>query len=150
MPLCELRTAELFLVATLRFFQEARHGAARHDWREGFLAADVSDSTVKGFLALFAILAAEREPDIAPSGCRMLSADEGRVLQLVAMLQRRHAADALVILQHWLAPAAARLALKPARALAEGLADRGLIVPPRHRADVPPAFRGMAPPPTLH
>lgn len=146
MPLDELRTAELLLVATLRLFAEdAWREWPRSDWQEGLVTAGVTPDGVEGLAELFLIIAVapRRKLAIPCRHCRFLGPDEGRFLQLVGLLQRRHFDEAAAILSQWVVPGAARLALSPTGRLADGLARRGLIVPPR-RWPAPSAGGGFA------
>ena len=71
------------------------------------------------------------------SRCSRLGADEGALLRLVSLLQYDRVCLATMILADWLQPTAARMAMLPARGLAEALAHGGLAIPLRHgRVDV--------------
>ena len=151
MPLHELRTAELLLVTTLRLFaQSARHEASQH-WWEGLMAADIPDDGIQGLANLFGIIAVSprRKLAVACMHYRFLCPDEGRFLQLVALLQRKEEGAAEDILLNWVRPAAARLSLPQAQALADSLAMQGLLLPRRcetgalfadHAHDPQPAY----------
>jgi hypothetical protein len=76
-------------------------------------------------------IAAERSIDIRCCKCPKVSPDETRLMDLVAHLQDGEEASARAILRFWLAPAAARLSMVPAWALAEVFRDAGLMLPLR-------------------
>lgn len=137
MPLTELRTAELLLVTTLRLFAEsARHDVSPH-WWEGLMAANIPDDGIQGLANLFGIIAVSprRKLAVACMHYRFLCPDEGRFLQLMALLQRKDEAGAEDILLNWVPPAAARLSIPYAQALADGLAVQGLLLPRRCEAE---------------
>lgn len=135
-PIAELRTAEMFGVCAARLWVASYCGAPGQvpDWRVGFVAARVQDSPTAAFDVLFGIIAAgaRRKLDIRCPSCRALGADEAALLQAISLLQGDRLADARLILADWLPPAAARGALVPAKAFADGLAEAGLRVPRRH------------------
>ena len=133
MPLTELRTPELLLVATLRIFAESAWAHNSKDWSEGLVAANVSPEGVRGLIGLFDVIAVAplRKLAVACIHCRVLCPDEGRFLQLIASLQRSDTDDATQVLLNWVAPAAARLALPHAQALADSLAQQGYLLPRR-------------------
>lgn len=85
-------------------------------------------------------IAAERSIDIRCCKCTKVSPDEARLMDLVAHLQNGEEAAAQSMLRFWLAPAAARLSMVPAWALAESFRDAGLIMP-RHTGGVARANR---------
>jgi len=84
-------------------------------------------------------IAAERSIDIRCCKCLKVSPDETRLMDLVAHLQDGEEASARAILRFWLAPAAARLSMVPAWALAETFRDADLILPKHARRSVPGA-----------
>jgi hypothetical protein len=135
-PLDRLCTAELLLVTSLRLFAAAHcEPDAGHDWRGGLAAA------APAFEALFGIVAitAWRPLDVRCRHCQHLGQDEARLLQIVGLLQHGRMFAARDVLAVWLPPAAARLAILPAKALAAALACDKLFVPsvgtaqPTHR-----------------
>ncbi len=135
-PLARLRTSELLLVTTLRLFAAAHcHPDGAIDWRGGLAASGAGCCAVPAFDALFGIVAttARRSLDVRCRHCPSLSHDEGRLLQLVSLLQHGRAWEARDILSGWLAPTAVRLAVLPAKGLAAALARADLVVPLRHR-----------------
>lgn len=135
-PLATLVTTELLLVGTLRLY--AIPSPARHKddvvWTRGLIAAGIAATAVPAFHGLFAIAASagSRPLEVGHPRCRRLAQDEARLLQLTSLLQQRRAEMAMAILAEWLPPAAARLALAPARQLAAALTMGGLTVPLRH------------------
>lgn len=127
-------TAELLLVATLRLFAAA-HGDPEggHDWRTGLLVSGAGCCAVPAFDALFGIVATapRRDLDVRCRHCPALGHDEGRLLQLVSLLQHGRMFDARDVLSDCLPPAAARFAILPAKGLAAALARARLLVPLR-------------------
>ncbi|MEI9994188.1 MAG: hypothetical protein WDM91_06315 [Rhizomicrobium sp.] len=133
-PLSGLCTAELVLVASLRLFALAHcDPEGGHDWRGGLLASGAGCCAVPAFDALFGIVgAAGRRPlDVRCRHCPHLSRDEGRLLQIVSLLQHGRMFDARDVLADWLPPAVVRLAILPAKGLASALARARLLVPLR-------------------
>jgi hypothetical protein len=133
MPLSELRTAEVLLLATLRIFAQGAWSQHPRDWTEGLAAADVPPEGIEGLVRLFDVIAVapRRKLAVACIHCRTLCPDEGLFLQLIATLQRKDSRGAQDILLNWVAPAAARAAIPHAQALADGLAGQGLLLPRR-------------------
>jgi hypothetical protein len=134
-PIASLRTAELLVVTTLRLWV-APHRApqVRHpDWRGGLDAARIAAPAATSFDALLRILAAcaSRRLDVRCPRCRELGEDEARLLRLLRSLQSDRREPAAAILDLWLPPAAARMALGPAAGFAHALAEAGLFIPPR-------------------
>lgn len=154
-PLDELRTPELLVVAVLRLWAAPlREPDRRHPhWHNGLLAADVGEDGLMAFDRLMrVVLGAARQPlDVRCARCPRLGEDEARLLGTVGLLQQGRHAEAGVILDQWLPPAAVRLALPPAVGLAMALADAGLTLtghPPATLSPapgvvVPQADRGM-------
>lgn len=126
----ELRTTEMFLITALRL---SARGAAQADWRDGFRAAGIHNSAVPCFEALFSIvgIAARRCLDIRQVDCPILGLDEVRLIQLMNHLQQDQTNQAFAILSDWLFPTAARMAMEPAKGLADALASAGLYIPMR-------------------
>jgi hypothetical protein len=121
MPLARLRTAELLLVTTVRLFaHSARYGLSQHWWKDLF-----------GIIAL----SPRRKLAVAGMSYRLLCPDEGRFLQLVALLQRKDTGGAEDVLLNWVLPMAVRLSISHAQMLADGLADQGLLLPRRCETD---------------
>lgn len=136
MPLCELRTAELFLAQAFRLYASARIDPDRGwpDWRGVFVAAGIAADGVPAFERLFEIITAvpRRPLNVRCIHSHFLSEDEGRLLQMVGLLQRRRTEAAEAVLGEWIPVAAVRLALPAVQSLAYAMANVGLSVPPRH------------------
>jgi hypothetical protein len=135
-PLADLRTAELFVISSLRLWVlPHRDPTGVHpDWRGGFVAAGIDDFGAPAFDGLFQIVAAtaRRSLDVRCLRCARLGEDEGFLLQLLSLLQRERTEAASAILRDWLPSAAARLALLPAQGFARALMEGGLSIPVRH------------------
>lgn len=157
MPVAELRTAEAFLVATLRLwlaeqFQEVK---SPRDWRSGFMAAGLEEDAAPDFDMALRVLKAGAQPPLALRDFRhpRLAADEARLLSVFGFLQRGDVGSALTELQYRLPTKSLRWMLRYARSAAGAMAVRGLLLPDRslptaaivHRAS-PAAFvdRGAA------
>jgi hypothetical protein len=144
-PLTELQTSELFVVMSLRLWVSAYLDptGAGGNWRSGFDAAGLDDAGRDAFDALLRTVAATalRALDVRCPRCRELGEDEGRLLQLLSLLQRGRRSGAAAILADWMPSAAARLALISAHGFATSLRDRGLNIPLRHSE----AARGARP-----
>lgn len=132
----QLRTAELFALAAGRlwvaaFLQQGDDTERRPCWRSGFAAADLDEAAVTAFDQLFQAFAggATRQIEFRCPNCPRLSPDEQLFLQALACLQRDRHAAAAAILGDWLAPAACRVALNAAHAVAGAIAQAGLILP---------------------
>ena len=140
MPMCELRAAELFLASAFRLYASAQIDPERgwQDWRQGFVAAGIAADGVPAFERLFEIVVAvpRRPLNVRCIHSHFLSEDEGRLLQMVGLLQRRRLGDAAVLLEEWIPVAAVRLALPALQTLAYAMAAVGLAVPPRCAAPV--------------
>jgi hypothetical protein len=147
-PLADLRTAELFVVSSLRLWVlPHRDPTGIHpDWRGGFVAADIDDFGAPAFDQLFQIVAAaaRRSLDVRCQRCARLGGDEGFLLQLLSLLQRERTEAAAAILGDWLPPAAARLALLPAKGFAAALMEGGLSIPVRHAEAASADYLGAA------
>lgn len=162
MPIAELRTAEAFLVTTLRLWlaersQEAKapQGPGSMDWRSGFMAAGLEEDAAPDFDMALRILHAGAQPPLALRDFRhpCLAADEMRLLSVFGHLQRGDIGAALTELQYRLPTKSLRWMLRYARSAAGAMAVRGLVLPDRslptaaivHRAS-PAAFvdRGAA------
>jgi hypothetical protein len=146
-PLTDLQTAELFAVMSLRLWVAALRDptAVTLGWRSGFDAAGIDDAGGDAFDALFRIVAASalRTLDVRCTRCAELGEDEGRLLQLLSLLQRRRSVEAAAILADWLPSAAKRLALVSAQGFAASLLEGGLMIPLRH-AEAAGAIRSGA------
>ncbi|MBV8651280.1 MAG: hypothetical protein JO255_07420 [Alphaproteobacteria bacterium] len=135
-PLTELQTSELFVVVSLRLWVSAYLDPTSlgRSWRSGFDAAGLDDAGRDAFDALLRTVAATalRTLDVRCPRCRELGEDEGRLLQLLSLLQRRRQSGAAAVLSDWMPSAAARLALVSAQGFAASLQDGGLSIPLRH------------------
>jgi len=155
LPMSELRAAELFLAGALRLYASARIDPKRRwpDWRQGFVAAGIAADGVPAFERLFEIVTAVplRPLSVRCIHARFLAEDEGRLLQMVGLLQRRRDEDATAMLEAWIPPAAVQLALPALRGLAFAMQGAGLSVPSR-RAERQswPAARDESGARTLH
>ena len=131
MPLNELRTAELLLVATLRLSAAC---GREHDWRAGLRAADLDTAPIEAFCGFFSAVraTARRKLDVGCPHCQVLSTDEGLFLELVAALQRGRIRQAATILEDWCASDTPAKILLPIKIFADAMAQAGLIIPPRH------------------
>ncbi len=133
----QLRTAELFALAAARlwvadFLKQGEEAASgRPCWRSGFVAADLDEPTVTAFDQLFQAFAAgaTRQIEFRCPNCPRLSPDEQRFLEALSLLQRDRRPAAEAILAGWLAPAARRVALDAAHAVAGAMVDVGLTLP---------------------
>ena len=135
-PLAELQTAELFVVMSLRLWVAAHRDptSVALGWRTGFDAAGLDDAGRDAFDALFRTVAAtaSRSLDVRCPRCGELGEDEGRLLQLLSLLQRRRPGEAAAILSDWMPNAARRLAFVAAQGFAVSLLEGGLAIPLRH------------------
>jgi hypothetical protein len=131
--LIELRTAELFVVTSMRLWAAPyRDPAGDHpEWQYGFAAARIGGDGVVGFDTLFRILVAAHRRcfDVRCLRNGRLGQDEALLLQLVGLLQRGRIDEALTVLAEWLPPAAVHMALLPAQRFAAALAEVGLLIP---------------------
>ncbi|NIJ42983.1 hypothetical protein FHS78_003291 [Parvibaculum indicum] len=134
-PLSDLKTPELLLTTTLRLFAEAwrRPGEDCPDWRGGLLSAGLPVWGTSAFDGLInMVAAATRRPlDVRCPRSKVLSMDEGRLLQVVSLFQHGQPEPAKAALGAWLPPAAQRMAAVPAEAFARALKESGLVVPMR-------------------
>ncbi|WP_428246454.1 hypothetical protein [Ferrovibrio sp.] len=135
----QLRTAELFGMAAFRLWAAPylNPDTDHPDWRLGFAAAGIGCGGLGGFDTLMLLLssAASRPLEARCLHCTGLSRDEGLFLQLISHLQQGRADLAAAVLGQWLPPAAVRVALEPAEALAEAMAGAGLVMPRRRALD---------------
>lgn len=150
MPMCRLRTAELFLAQAFRLYASERIDSGRQwpDWRSGFVAAGIAADGVPAFERLFEIVTAvpRRPLNVRCVFSHYLSEDEGRLLQMVGLLQRRRTEAAEALLGDWIPPAAVRLAIPALQSLAFAMANVGLSVPPRIVPDTAPPLSAQANP----
>ena len=155
MPMTELRSAELFLAGAFRLYASERIDPKRRwpDWRQAFVAAGIAADGVPAFERLFEIVTAVplRPLSVRCIHARFLSEDEGRLLQMVGLLQQSLEAEAASLLEGWIPPAAVQLALPALRSLAFAMSGAGLAVPPRRAERQPwPAMWDETGAPTLH
>lgn len=87
-------------------------------------------SCIGPFYAFHGLLAtsATRELDFRCPKCPSLGFDEQRFLTMLASYQQGQCRVAEVIIEDWMPPAACRRATYAARLVANGLADRGLLL----------------------
>lgn len=135
MLLAGLTTAETLLTVTLRLFALSLRepGGDHPDWREGLREGTLPFWTATLFESFFSlVVAATRRPlDVRCMNCPHLGYDEGRLLQIVSLLQHKRDDDAEAVLESWLPPSACRIAMSPAEGLARGLAQAELVIPLR-------------------
>lgn len=96
-----------------------------------------------GFLRTLAT-AASRSIDIRCPNCAHVSPDEAALVRLIDAFQRDAIGEAAMLLSDWLPPAAMRLAVDQARALAVAFADADLGTGGQ---DVPPGQEPVEPAP---
>ena len=138
MPLAGFKTAELFLLTTLRLWLAAHRRADVPDWRQGLAAAGLMDDGVPDFdMTLRILIAGVRQLDSRPVGHPRLSADEARLLRLFGALQRGETGEAVAILQAWLPSKPLRWLLRYARSFVGVMAAEKLILPDRMPDDRP-------------
>lgn len=133
--LSDLTTAEALLAMTMRLFvlPWLEPGGDHPDWRAGLRAGGAPSWIAAMFGSLFQIViaAGRRPPDVRALHCPRLGYDEGRLLQIVSLLQHHRNEEAEAALESWLPAAACRLALSPAEGLARGLKQAKLVIPRR-------------------
>lgn len=148
MPLAHLRTAELFVVCSLRLWVLGwrDRDAVSPDWRKGFAVAGIAGDGEAAFDELLRVVAttAVRSLDVRCKRCARLGEDEAWLLQLLSLLQRDRIAEAAAILSHWLPPSAVRLATGPAQVAAAALVASGLALPIGD-AEAAPSCRSASP-----
>ena len=138
MPLAGLKTAELFLLTTLRLWLAAHHRADVPDWRQGFAAAGLMEDGAPDFeMTMRILVAGVRRLDSRPARHPRLGADEARLLRLFGTLQRGETGEALGILQAWLPSKPLRWLLRYARSFVGVMAAQRLILPDRMAEDRP-------------
>jgi hypothetical protein len=133
MPLAGFKTAELFLLTTLRLWAAAhRRATVPEDWRRGLAAGGLLEDGAPDFdMTLRILVAGVRTLDSRPAGHPRLSADEARLLSLFGALQRGETGAAVVILQAWLPSKPLRWLLRYARSFVGVMAAERLILPDR-------------------
>lgn len=135
--LLRLGTPELVLVMTLRLWFAAASGPAAREtsfhWHDGLGAAGVSKKGMMAFHELMeAIVLETRKPlDFRPRHCPHLSRDEGRLLQIIRLMQHGGRTDTVAILSAWISPIGRRIAGKLALRLSEELTHAGLTLSSR-------------------
>ena len=116
MPLAGLKTAELFLLTTLRLWLAAHRRANVPDWRQGLAAAGLMEDGAADFdMTLRILIAGVRTLDSRPAGHPRLGADEARLLRLFGALQHGDTGAAAAILQGWLPSKPLRWLMRYAR-----------------------------------
>jgi hypothetical protein len=133
-PVSELKSAEAFLLVTLRLWAAPHKEPAAGpypDWREGFAASGIGDEGADAFDQLFLIVvkSAIRSLDVRCPRCRHIGEDEHMFLTAIGLLQRNHWNAAEDLLTCWLPAAAARAALVQAIGLAGAMSAIGMILP---------------------
>ncbi len=140
MSLSHLNTAELLLTATVRLYAvQARGGDYTGlDWHEGLLSAGVRPCAVVAFgIVLDAIFSTSQKAlDIRCPLCPDLGEDEGKILQVISLLQQQRFGEAHAILGNWLPPLEQSAMIAPTAHLALACAGHGLRVPWRSREEV--------------
>jgi hypothetical protein len=146
----ELRTAEVFLVVSLRLWNTGEVNPAAGDlrWRVGFHAAGVDLCGTLAFeqLCRMVAIASRRATQVRSLGCLTLSRDEALLLQSIGQMQLGLPAHAQGSLRELCPPAAIRFLLHPAQTLAASLGRCGLWLPRRTPMAAPEWC--VAPPPS--
>ncbi|HEY0340737.1 MAG TPA: hypothetical protein VGC34_08035 [Steroidobacteraceae bacterium] len=128
--LAALGTAALFVVASVRLWILSRADTSHvyPDWRQGFVRARMSSEGSLAFNTFCNIVttATWRSLDVRALYCSLLGRQEASILQTTALLQQGYGLAAEATLCSWCPPAAARLAIEPARAFALALRSRHL------------------------
>lgn len=138
MPLAGFKTAELFLLTTLRLWLAARRRASVPDWRRGLAAAGLAEDGAPDLdMALRILIAGARTLDSRETAHPRLSADEARLLRLFAALQHGDTGEAVAILQAWVPSKPLRWLLRYARSFVGVMAIQRLILPDRTVEDRP-------------
>ena len=145
MPLAGLKTAELFLLTTLRLWLAAHRRAQVPDWRQGLAAAGLLEDGAPDFdMTLRILIAGVRKLDSRPAGHPRLSADEARLLRLFGALQHGETGEAVAILQAWLPSRPLGWLLRYARSFVGVMATQKLILPDRMPGDRPHFALGIS------
>jgi hypothetical protein len=132
MPLAGFKTAELFLLTTLRLWLAAQRHTAVPDWRRGLAAAGLAEDGAPDLdMALRILVAGARTLDSRAANHPRLSADEARLLRLFGALQHGDTAATVEILQAWLPAKPLRWLLRYARSFLSVMAAQKLILPDR-------------------
>ena len=134
MPLAGLKTAELFLLTTLRLWLAVHRRAVVPDWRQGLAAVGLMEDGAPDFdMTLRILIAGVRRLDSRAAGHPRLSADEARLLRLFGALQRGETSEAVNILQAWLPSKPLRWLLRYARSFVRVMVAQRLILPVRFK-----------------
>jgi hypothetical protein len=129
-PLAGLKTAEVFLLTTLRLWLAAHRRAQAPDWRRGLAAAGLMEDGAPDFdMTLRILVAGVRQLDSRAACHPRLSADEARLLRLFGALQRGEIG--VDILEAWLPSKPLRWLLQYARSFLSVMAAQKLILPDR-------------------
>lgn len=138
MPLAGFKTAELFLLTTLRLWLAAQRRAAVPDWRQGLAAAGLAEDGAPDLdMALRILIAGARTLDSRETAHPRLSADEACLLRLFGALQHGDTSAAVAILQAWLPSKPLRWLMRYARSFVGVMASQKLILPDRIPEDRP-------------
>jgi hypothetical protein len=141
-----LRAAEQFVLCNIRLWWNAdrAHGAcARALVRNGFVAANLTQSAHESFEQFLQVLSAvgQPRPVIHAATRAEVSEDEAALLGLVSLCQEGHNGHAIMVLKRWLPPTAYRVTLKNMIAFAGLAAIEGLVLP--LRVKLPPNPRAV-------
>jgi hypothetical protein len=140
MPLAGFKTAELFLLTTLRLWLAAQRRAAVPDWRQGLAAAGLAEDGAPDLdMTLRILVAGVRTLDSRAADHPRLSADEARLLRLFGTLQHGNTSEAVDLLQAWLPSKPLRWLLRYASSFVGVMAAQRLILPVRVK-DAGPHF----------
>ena len=131
-----LRAAEQFMLCNIRLWwnAETSHGpCARALVRNGFIAANLTQTAHESFEQFMAIMSATGQPRplINATTRPDVSEDEAHILNLLSLCQEGHNGHAIMILKRWLPPTAYRVTLKNMIAFAGLAAVEGLVLPAR-------------------
>jgi hypothetical protein len=138
MPLAGFKTAELFLLTTLRLWLAEHRRATVPDWRRGLAAAGLAEDGAPDLdMALRILIAGVRKLNSRETAHPRLSADEARLLHLFGALQHGDTGEAVEILQAWLPSKPLRWLLRYARSFVSVMATQKLILPDRMPEDRP-------------
>jgi len=130
-PVAALPDVERFVVWAARVWIDAHcRGAIPCPRLQNMFRHMRLQNSLGPFYALFSLIVSEatRELDVRCPECRKLGADEKALLTLFAALQQGALSVAEIILEDWLPSAVAARAAYPARLVANGLADGGLLL----------------------
>lgn len=139
MPVAGFKTAELFLLTTVRLWLAAHRRASAADWRQGLAAAGLLEDGAPDFDMALRLLSAAARPALSSRDTAhpRLSADEARLLQLFGALQRGEISDAVAELQAWLSAKPLRWLLRYAGSFARMMVSQRLILPDRSTGQKP-------------